>query len=246
MKKYPSNSGEFGPEGPRAFTLIELLVVIAVIAILAAILLPAIGKVRTNALRAESVSNLRQLHAACTLYSNNNNMRLVSSFIAANAETGRAQSSWMNLLVDGDYLGAPDAGEYRNPMCYSVLGSPVQRREAPEASVDLTPPSYRTYGMNFSLSNVPGGSTDDLTRNMANKLLNPARTLFISEGHWPGNGLFASNVNGVDARPNYAAGVVSFVYADGHIGQMPEGELPPMEWQRDSDGYMFWVGYDRN
>ncbi|MBN2235062.1 MAG: prepilin-type N-terminal cleavage/methylation domain-containing protein, partial [Opitutales bacterium] len=38
----------------RGFTLVELLTVIAVIAILAAIIIPSVGKVRENAIRAKS------------------------------------------------------------------------------------------------------------------------------------------------------------------------------------------------
>lgn len=44
-----------------AFTLIELLTVIAVIAVLAAILIPAIGTVRMNALETQGLSNIRQV-----------------------------------------------------------------------------------------------------------------------------------------------------------------------------------------
>ena len=72
----------------HGFTLIELLTVIAVVAILAAILLPAIQKVRTNAYRAESASNLRQVFAACALYSNDNNFALLNSWIGPNEEEG--------------------------------------------------------------------------------------------------------------------------------------------------------------
>lgn len=196
-------------------------------------------------MRTESVSNLRALHAACSLYSINNNMKLVSSFVAANQETGRNQSSWMTLLIDGDYVGEPDVGEYRNAMCYSVFGSPIQWREVPEATVDRNPPVYRTYGMNFMLSNVGKDDASDLSKNYSHKLLNPARTLFISEGHWSGSNLFGVTVN-ANTPPNSTDGTVSFVYADGHIGQMPEDALPPMDWEPESDGWYFWIGYDRN
>jgi prepilin-type N-terminal cleavage/methylation domain-containing protein len=52
----------------RGFTLTELLVVIAIIALLAALLMPALGRVRTGAQRAVCLGNLRQIGMACDTY----------------------------------------------------------------------------------------------------------------------------------------------------------------------------------
>ena len=238
MSKFPVKQNQ----NLRGFTLIELLTVIAVVGILAAILIPSVGKVRTSALRTESASNLRQLYAACGLYSNDNNFRLLNSFVAANEETGRKQGAWCNQLIDGGYLS--DGGSNRWPHNYKVLGSPIQRREASEVTIDKNPPRYMTYGMNYVLNGL-GANQPVSSGATMNRLLSPGRTLYISEGQLgQGSQWFGVSV-APWSLPNNTDGIVTFVYADGHIGQMPVEELPEYDWKKYSDSWYFWKGYDK-
>ena len=64
--------------GRRGFTLIELLVVIAIIALLMAILMPALNRAEEQGKRAACLSNLKQLTLAWTVYSDDNDDKLVN------------------------------------------------------------------------------------------------------------------------------------------------------------------------
>jgi len=66
----------------RAFTLIELLVVIAIIAILAAILFPVFAQAKRAAKKSSDLSNVKQMVLAHTMYWQDYDDTLVTSFSA--------------------------------------------------------------------------------------------------------------------------------------------------------------------
>lgn len=92
---------------PRGFTLIELLVVIAIIAILAAMLLPALGKVKATSQDATCKSNLKTAALATRMYANTYNDYIAPMHWGSGDFAGPYKSKyWMQVLGDLN-LGYP-------------------------------------------------------------------------------------------------------------------------------------------
>jgi prepilin-type N-terminal cleavage/methylation domain-containing protein len=66
----------------KAYTLIELLVVIAILAILSAILLPVFSQAKLAAKKSTSISNLRQISTAWTIYNSDHDDTCMRAYTA--------------------------------------------------------------------------------------------------------------------------------------------------------------------
>jgi prepilin-type N-terminal cleavage/methylation domain-containing protein/prepilin-type processing-associated H-X9-DG protein len=86
-----------------AFTLVELLVVIAVIAILAALLLPALGAAKAQAVRVQCLNNQKQLAITWALYPVDNH-----DWLVLNGGDSATASTKAHLWVYGGNHGTPE------------------------------------------------------------------------------------------------------------------------------------------
>jgi len=158
---FPGDSLHVLPEA-RAFSLIELMVVIAVIAILVAILLPGLGRSKSQAVGISCLNNLRQLQACFAMYVHDNDDILPPNNFVYNVNNGQPitkNRSWCpgNTRIDNTTSNIENGLLFPYNRSAAIYHCPADLStiETPEG-VKLSPLRTRSYNMSQSVNGEPG------------------------------------------------------------------------------------------
>lgn len=213
----------FKPRTSRGFTLIELLVVIAITTILAAILFPVFAQARDAARKTTSVSNMRQIGMALTMYLDDHDETFFFT---------RETAEWVGYTQDPE--------ELEEMAFYNVLGPYVKNQGIWYSPSDrLQNKGGSSYSVNahleyaWSLASI--GRPAEAIYLTDRSDIPPADPTEAPEEHYswwaftnppisdlsPLPGTLDQDAINVQISPQrYTGGVASYLFVDGHVKAM--------------------------
>lgn len=227
----------------RAFTLIELLVVIAIIAILAAILFPVFAQAKGAAKKTASLSNLRQINVAWTLYAADQDGALMRVRTDGDIGTGKDIYWWGSWNAATSTLKEEEGLLHPYTKSKGIQSDPSFPAKL-QAQMGMTGYAYNYAYLSPSTYSPPTWAETPVTVNEG-QVGSPSETIVFASsarmGGWSAPLVFEGNTYLEPPSSQYptfharnsGTGVVS--WADGHVKAMKP------TYRTSVFG---WMGYD--
>jgi prepilin-type N-terminal cleavage/methylation domain-containing protein/prepilin-type processing-associated H-X9-DG protein len=193
------------------FTLIELLCVIAIIAILAAMLLPALGRAKARAHRAECINNLKEQGLAFHLFMHDHDGRFPMQVPIR--EGGTLEYAQNGYLVNGEF--------YFSYHHFQVLSNELSAARLVWCAADITRDPAANFAalQNRNLSYFIGINAD---YSKPNSILTGDRNVTNNLA----TGSIVRNAYGVRWTGELHAFKGNVLFADGSVEQLNSGAIP--------------------
>ena len=195
----------------KAFTLIELLVVITIVAILMSILIPTLKTIREQGKRVVCLSNLAQLAKGWTLYSEDNDGKLVEPW----SHTFHPPPYCWVYSPNPDDPETEQIEAIKAGLLFKYIDT-VRLYKCPTGQIG----ELVTYSIVISMN---GEIVCCIEENMLNRKMSQikrpgSRFVFLDEGKWPGSpwGLHATHMTWWDQPTIRHSDGTNWAFADGH------------------------------
>lgn len=212
----------------KAFSLLEMLVGIACVSVLAALLFPAVSRIREQGQTIKCTSNLRQIGVAAQLWSGDHAGRILPVY-DPNPGTGTySPNKWPALLFP--YLGRTSTNTVTTPQEMPVFICPAS-------------PKKWGYGQNYNyLSWILSVSNIEQWVTYA-QIAKPSQTVFLVDNYNPAD---PSSWNAYVRPPSlkhlndqlpsfrHPGSMANVLWVDGHVSQVSQDVLMASDelWDR--------------
>lgn len=222
----------------QGMTLVELIIAISIIAILLSILITSLGSVRNKAAIASSLSNLRSIGSAITLYANDNQNTLPGPMVVGIYPEIRNDpvKTWTMSWYLREYISSTASANNADYRIFETFVSPLSKDS--RTSSNILAPGYQVVG-GIKTESPDVGDFNSIDYNVGFRFglsnwggarnRHPQRLLSLDDANLSCGWITDSSIGG---DTTFYKGQRTWLFPDGSVEIRPSSQFPAFKSQQ--------------